>query len=457
MLDVNEKWEIEISNEDIGKTQIISGSDQFIVKSKAKALENHWEKVSLSLTKEDREIIEFKKSLNQIHSYSSKPRVVRWLTKYIISEVSNLLKGTLYVDDVIDWDSLIDRAPFDVKLPEKKPNASLQDIKLKYPNSDDSQLKSLLADENERIKLENEFSTFQWQTKKDWYLHKQAEYNKSLMSLRDRYFSQDPEVILEYCDIVLTNSDYPSYFPYKWHLDYKTDSQTLLINYQLPSSDDLQLPPSLLNEFNTSISAIIESLCTQVALRTIHEVFESDQANAITEVIFNGLHKDKCSVSVSVAKDRFENLDLYSGDEKELLKNIGGKTCKFGSLKIRSFDVLEVSNSKVDDVTEANEQGRLNSLCLADFHFNVEIIEEKMQTLSFFEVSSSKGLPVVKLNVEHPAYVLYKRDEQNNEFLSALLSSWAYMENECSLNRREQLEVARSRWGEMLGDILIGE
>ncbi len=449
-----EKWEIELSDERLGKNQKISGSNQFIVKSKAQALKKHWDKVCSSLTKKEKEAINYRKSVLEIEDYETKDRVLHWLTMYSIDEINSLLEQTLFVDDSVDWNDLLDNDHFEDLMPEKTHLNTLAQYTRENPSVDHKLVAKLLEEENKRITLENEYTQFKWTTKKEWFIHKQNEYNQTVLNMREQYFNHVPSAIKEYCDIVLNNSNYPTYFPYRWILNYDPQTRTLLIDYKIPCFDSIKISAQHLLEFNTDKLKLLNSIASQTCIRTIHEIVEADKANAINEVIFNGFMNEQCFVSLQVMKESFLEKNLTGIKVSDILKEFGGKLSEnLGDLEPISFKKSEVLPSE----EESKEIENYNSVIESHLNKDITIVEEVMTSLSFFDISSDSGKPIVKINKDHPAYFAYKKNKNNNEFLNLILSSWAFMENECSVKRREQLVVARDRWGEMLGDILLDD
>lgn len=82
----------------------------------------------------------------------------------------------------------------------------------------------------------------------------------------------------------------------------------------------------------TEIKDIYQEVIASVALRTLHEVFEADQASHISAVCFNGyIHTvDPATgqdiqphlISVRTTKDRLQSIDLSRVDKRVCLKNL---------------------------------------------------------------------------------------------------------------------------------------
>ncbi|MCG6536495.1 MAG: hypothetical protein L7F78_17760 [Syntrophales bacterium LBB04] len=197
-----------------------------------------------------------------------------------------------------------------------------------------------------------------WEREKESYNNNQKEYNDKIEKLRENYFHKNAEAIIQYCEMVLNNSQYPETFPKDFDLDYNSDSKLLIVEYVLPSPDDLptltdvkyiaakkQLKESFLSE--TQLSKIYDSAIYKITLRTLHELFESDKAESLEAIIFNGWVNaiDKatgkkvsnCIVTIQAGKAEFNEIELSNVDPKTCFKNLKG----IGSSKLASITAVQ--------------------------------------------------------------------------------------------------------------------
>jgi restriction system protein len=109
----------------------------------------------------------------------------------------------------------------------------------------------------------------------------------------------DPGVVAEYCDLVLSRSCYPEQFPQEFQTDYEALTRTIVVDYRLPAPNDLVTLKEIRyvavrNEYkqthlkDSEVRSLYDKVIYQVALRTIHEVLEADEIDAIDAVVFNG-------------------------------------------------------------------------------------------------------------------------------------------------------------------------
>ncbi len=163
-------------------------------------------------------------------------------------------------------------------------------------------------------------------------------------TFRDLYFSADPDAVIAYNTMVLERSAYPENFPRAFSIGYSATSKQLVIEFELPTAD--VVPHS--SEFRfikardtieakprkaTETKALYQDLVASIALRTLHEVFEADQAQSIDTCCFNGfVHTvDPATgrdvqphlISVRTTKPVFSEINLSRVDKTTCLRNLG--------------------------------------------------------------------------------------------------------------------------------------
>src|SRR5262249_48273 len=122
--------------------------------------------------------------------------------------------------------------------------------------------------------------------------HEVAEANRKLENLKKSLFAGDPEAINEYVGIVLSNSAYPEVFTvdYEFEFDEELGELTVTVIVPPPSA----VPNVKAYKYIEKTGETRETPCTQkeqrdryngavaaVAIRTFHEVFESDREGRI--------------------------------------------------------------------------------------------------------------------------------------------------------------------------------
>lgn len=145
--------------------------------------------------------------------------------------------------------------------------------------------------------------------------------------------------------MILSNSTYPVYLPQDFDLDYVSDSRTLLVDYALPKIENM--PSVKAVKYNQTQDKFIESSLSdsalnklyedvnyQIVLRTLFELFGSDEAKALDSVVFNGFVDtiDKatgqrirpCIMSIQVSRAEFEPIRLDQVEPKSCFRKLKG-------------------------------------------------------------------------------------------------------------------------------------
>jgi DNA polymerase III epsilon subunit-like protein len=145
---------------------------------------------------------------------------------------------------------------------------------------------------------------------------------------------------------VLAHSNYPDYFPDDVSVEYQPAKKMLHVRVKLLHPDDLptltsvayskarnEIKPKLLSV--SARNALYTNVVRAVAIRTLHEVFETDAADKISHVIVNGyvdtvnlttrLDQQTVVVSLHSSKKQFAALILNKADVGELFEKLNGR------------------------------------------------------------------------------------------------------------------------------------
>lgn len=184
---------------------------------------------------------------------------------------------------------------------------------------------------------------------------KQTQTIDTFKKLRYKYNSSSDE-ILDYLTFLLNFSWYRYSFKKKIDLCFNVDEDTIVVNYNLPSIDDIPksdykiYSSSKRNEWKPLSEAkfkkLYEDVLYAIVLRTICEIFIYDDKTYIKNLCFNGftnnrspitgLPEDKCILSILVARNQVSNLDLNYVNPKAWFKH-----CK-GISATKIFDNVEI-------------------------------------------------------------------------------------------------------------------
>lgn len=170
--------------------------------------------------------------------------------------------------------------------------------------------------------------------------------NAEVDGFEQAYQSGDLSAAVAYCSMVLEHSNYPEGFPQEFRIAYVPEPRELVIDYELPTAN--VIPTVLEYRYVKSkdtieekvrkaseVRELYQDLVAAVALRTIHEILDADERNAVAVIVFNGFVKtiDGATgkdikaylISVRVTKERFQELDLNRIDKKSCLRNLGAQ------------------------------------------------------------------------------------------------------------------------------------
>ncbi|WP_339283766.1 restriction endonuclease [Oceanobacillus sp. FSL K6-3682] len=382
-------YRIEIKHEGLNKYREIKGKDFHVVQQKAVMQELDWKekwrkKQEIEAKRAEREKValekEEKKSLAIQLTVESAEQ---------LEVIDSTLTYTLKVDDKINWEDLKDISEYDVMEPikphvievSKEPRESHLLYQPKFNILDKmfsslkekkiEKMKELFQsdykkweDEKKEIELKNkermekyEELMHGWEKERKEFLTQQKEKNDAIDLEKEMYFKKVPATIVDYCDMVLSNSVYPDTFPQEFDIEFNNETKILIVDYVLPTPNDV---PNLKevkyiqsrDEFKEMylsqavFNKMYDKLLYQITLRSIHELYEADEVDAIESIVFNGwvnsidkaTGKDisACILSVQAMKSEFMEFDLSKVDPKMCFKNLKG----VGSSKLSSLSPI---------------------------------------------------------------------------------------------------------------------
>jgi len=192
-----------------------------------------------------------------------------------------------------------------------------------------------------------------------------AEKNAHLDKLIANLGYAIPEAIEEYIDIVLSNSVYPDHFSVDYEFEFSPDLGELALTVLIP---DPQTIPSIkaykyvkakdeIASTNLSLKAARDrytSVCHQVAIRSLHEVFEADRRGLVRSISLTlgtntihpatGLKTLIPFVGVGAERDTFLQFDLSSVVPSATLEHLGAALSK-DPTKLLAADLSGIRSS----------------------------------------------------------------------------------------------------------------
>jgi len=422
-------WQIEVRHTGLNKYRLIRGNDQYVVEQKAEAQRAMWNEMWRKKVGREQRILNKQSKLEKAQEQTKE-------AVESIEELENILSNALKSDPTVKWDSLKDNSTvsqlipflpqsenipdppketfvqyqpdigfFDKLFPsrkEKKIIASKELFKKDYQQWE--QKREEILKKNAEAEKEYQHQSELWQIANQKFINEQKKKNESVESEKERYFKKDLKAIISYCESVLSNSIYPNFFPQKYYLNYNPETKILIVEYSLPSIDEMpkvkevkyiqvreELVPTYLPE--STINKLYDSLIYQTSLRTIHELYTADVINVLESIVFNGWVEsiDKatgkkinpCILSVHANRAEFLAINLTSVDPKLCFKKLKG----IGSATLHSLTsiapVLTISRedkrfiSSYEVAEELDESYNLAAMDWEDFEQLIrELFEE---------------------------------------------------------------------------------
>ena len=366
-----------------------------------------------------------------------------------IEQIENILIHTLSIDDSVDWESLKKKNTFPEEKPRKpyktkykevpaKPNEEapefvpkftffenlfkskkerkIQEYRQKFDEAVSNWEAEKLSVEQHNKDIDTEYESqlekwekevSKWEDRRKAFSANQAAYNTKIDEMRSSYFNQNVSAIIEYCEMVLNNSEYPNSFPQNFELEYSPDNKLLIVEYELPSKECFPQVKEVkyiasrktLKETPISESALnkmFDEAIYKISLRTIHELFEADTANALEAISFNGWvnsinkatgkEETNCIVSIQATKEEFMEIDLSRVDPRTCFRRLKGVASSKLSTLTPIQPILQISKTdkrfvKGYDVShEIDDTTNLAAMDWEDFeHLIRELFEKEFQ------------------------------------------------------------------------------
>ncbi len=457
-----ERYEISITHDKLNKYKLVKGDNMRVVNQKACAEMARWDEIWGKQLEKQKKASELEGKKRAANRKTEQARAELAMLK------KEILEYALYVDNKVDWEQLKVKTDYPVQKPQK-PTPLSEPPKLQFPpepeithhdyqpkfgildyfSSSRKQDKIDTASEkfkndhaswvkNKQEKMEQltkmlrnqkkKFNKSQekylndlriWETEKSIFLQKQEQVNSEVDQKKEKYLSGDLSSFMDYCDIVLTSSDYPDYFPKTYELDYNPENKIIIVDYQLPSPDMIPTVTEVkyvqtrdeYQEKNLSqaqLNKLYDSVLYQIALRTIHELYEADVINGLQSVVFNGYvtsidpatgqEATSCVFSIQAKKEEFEQINLANIDPKAcFIKKLRG----VGSSKLHSLTpiapIVQINKndrrfvSSYDVTSELDDNHNLAAMDWEDFEHLIREIFEKEFSIGGGEVKVTQA------------------------------------------------------------------
>jgi restriction system protein len=441
---------VDIRHEGLNKFRRVTGANQYVVEQRAQAQRDAWneqwaKKCEVEKKRRDQQQLAF--SID-----GKKEKAVRQteVAQEQIAQFGNILAAVFEEGTAFSCEVLYTRAAFAEVLPvapareqaPTKPNRSdaifavrrsflswfIGSIRQREEDAARLKFESAEAEwraqvddinkKNEKLQAKFQAQLSAWNRKKAEFETNQKNNNAKIDEFLARYAQRDRNAVTEYFDSVLSQSEYPDCFPKQWQIDFIAETGVFVIDYELPSLESfptlkavkyVQTRDAFDQQFlkENEVSQLFDVAMYQTCLRTLHELFSSDTADALKSVTFNGWVNfvDKangkparsCIMSVQATKAVFQELNLRAVDPKacfRALKGVGsaklaGMAAVVPILRLNKFDERFVpAHDVIESIAEATN---IAAIPWEEFEYLVRDIFEKEFSANGGEVKITRA------------------------------------------------------------------
>ncbi len=354
-----------ISNDYLNKTKTIKAYTEYELENKIKVQLNTWslqesrqrERQRISNLKEQAEFMD-KEVKMSIENYKS-----------ILNNI------TLRVPDSFNWNSLKDNSCYPgfsftktipvistyfakFSVPEKGFLEKIFEIikkifKIQNQTFLDFPKNKRLSIENKATKAFNrDMETFEeekqeainlYNQKRNDFEAKKINYNKDIEKWEADFIAGDTEAVEKFSTMIVSSLKFPENIENDFELSYDRDSKTLIIYFNLPTIQNINLKagykyvaskktiePILMKQ--KELESLYNDIIYQLTLYVIHEIFIRNYNQNIQCIAFNGwVHSidkstgndfDACIISVLVDENTFKKINISKVDPKECLRSL---------------------------------------------------------------------------------------------------------------------------------------
>lgn len=335
---------------------------------------------------------------------------------------TGIIPETLEIDDTINFESLKPKyGPPKFNIPNNLKKEPTKPIESTYTNNVGKQpLLGMIfpfVKEKYHKKIQNAQFQFQqdlvkWQAEMDAHNQKiiavKEEFNKTkerydleynskcqeIEEFRNDYLAFDIEAVVSYISMVLERSVYSIDWEREIEIAYSADSKELLVEFRLPNFNVVpvvgnfryvktrdEIEEKLRKK--SDLELCYKALISNIAIRTIHEIVESDQADTVSMIGFNGYITtvnpsngktvSPTIISILISKSEFEKIILDRIDPIKCIKGLSASVSsspnELVAVKpIRELNMVDKRFVKEEDIASSLDN-RPNLMDLDPFEF----------------------------------------------------------------------------------------
>lgn len=372
------KYEVEVVHIGLGVTKLIKASDYDLLMERAEnkmnQLNKAWDKAQREHTQEEKLCIAEERTRSAQEELN---RLETILSSSILSvanrRFNRLLKNSTFVNikpkkqahptepSYLDWPSEPIRSQFKTKSgcgclaflfsTKKEDDRKYQAARQKWRQSlenvrDENKMKEdYYKSTCSKIDSKYELELSEWKQEKKSYDEKIIYHNESVRKHSDGYVKKQSRSIGELFKLILNSSIVPAWIPRSHRTLFNSENGILVVEAFLPCQLDMPTLSQVRyvktrNEFvekhivSSKQNTLYDSVLYQLVLRSINEIFGWDTSKLVKAVVYNGTVKgvdqatgkkiQPCILSIQVAREEFEELNLKSVNPKVCFRKLKG-------------------------------------------------------------------------------------------------------------------------------------
>lgn len=421
-------YRLEVRHEGLGKYRLIRGSDRYVVEATARAQVHTWNEQyakKLAIDEQRRERRDRKQELED-NLRESEERTCEAQAE--LAALRGILAFSFKNNNRIEWQSLKQNQPFSQIQPQPRqflpvpvepksdeikyrPQIGIMDrlipalARKKTQEAEDRfkadfiawQSRVVLTETTNQSIYEQNLAEFEdWRQRLEAFEKARVAHNEAIDRRFLAYQELQREAVIDYCEMVLSRSEYPECCPPEFELDFRESDKMLVVDYRLPSPEGIPRLSEVKyirtrGEFvDTTLTKkdfdlLYDDVLSQIALRTIKELYEADLVRAIDLIVFNGSvttldpgtgHKiTPCILSVRAERTQFQGINLRNVQPRACVDALGGVAGKkLTDLKaVKPLEVIDFSGDRFSTGQTLTEE---SSSALNEWHELIKTIRD---------------------------------------------------------------------------------
>ena len=180
-----------------------------------------------------------------------------------------------------------------------------------------------------------------WETSRNELTAKQDQQREQIERRRSDYKAAKAPGVEYFVNETLARSEYPNTFPKSSSVNFDEDSGVLIVDFELPTQSALPTIKEVkyiatrdeFQEIPLSVAWMkktYEDALYQIALRTLHELYKSDESQVLNSIVFNGWIQSTDSatrifiLSIQANREEFLQINLGQIDPRACFQKLNG-------------------------------------------------------------------------------------------------------------------------------------